>query len=216
MNIPEELHLKQIELGPLNNFIYILGDAESKESVLVDPAWDVPALIREIHNNQLRIVGVWLTHGHPDHVNGLSAFLEQFDVPAFISRHEAHYMKPKHANLVEIDDHEQLTVGSLTFEAILTPGHTPGCQSFLYRNVAITGDAIFIDGCGRCDLPGGDPRIQFKTLYEIISRWPDDTLLFTGHNYGPLTVDTLGAQKKSNPFLTCSTEIEFLRSRMGI
>lgn len=216
MNLPEQLILKQMEIGPLNNFLYFVGDVSTGHISVVDPAWDVNFLFKEIEKFGYKVQSVWLTHGHPDHVNGLSAFLARYDVPAYISRHEATFLKPKHKNIVENEDRQELKVGGLTFQAILTPGHTPGCQSFRYQNVALTGDAIFIDGCGRCDLPGGDPQVQYQTLYQVISGWPDDTLLFTGHNYGPKNVDTLGNQKRTNPYLTCPNENEFLRSRMGL
>ena len=196
--VPDNLILKQMEIGPLQNFEYFIGDAASKEIAIVDPAWDVSFLCDEIKKNGFKVVSVFLTHGHTDHVNGLNETLNHFDVPAYISRHEAEFYKPKHKNLKETDNGTRLKIGKIEFQCIWTPGHSPGCQSFLYENVLIAGDTIFIDGCGRCDLPGSDPKAQYNSLYNVIMKLPDDTLLFTGHNYGPAPYASLGEQKRTN------------------
>ena len=208
--------LKQMEIGPAGNFIYFIGDGRTKEVAVVDPAWDAEFLSLEAEKNGFTITGVLLTHGHPDHVNGLDELLSRHDVPAYISRHEALYYKPRHKNIVEVEDHQKITIGNIEVECLLTPGHTPGGQCFKYENVLITGDTLFIDGCGRCDLPGGDAKKMYKTLYTIIMNLPDETLLYTGHNYGPVPVATLKSQKETNPCLLCPSLKEFLQERMGI
>lgn len=213
---PSKLILKQFEIGPLNNFIYFVGDPETKEIAVVDPAWDVPYLCGEADKKGYKIKAVFLTHGHPDHVNGLNEILSRHNVPAYISTHEAPFYKPKHKNLIEVQDHEKLKIGNIEFECILTPGHTPGCQCFKYKDILITGDAIFIDGCGRCDLPGGDAKVMYNSLYNIIGKLPDTTLIYSGHNYGPTPFATLQEQKNTNPYLQCASLEEFLQERMGI
>lgn len=215
MKLPEHLILEQMELGPLQNFLYFLGDQRTREIAVVDPAWDVDYLCKRATDLGYTITSIFLTHGHPDHVNGLDEILERYDVPAYISKYEADFLKPTHKNIVEIDNHKILKVGDIQFQCLLTPGHTPGCQSFIHEHIMIAGDAIFIDGCGRCDLPGGDARVAYNTLYTIIKKLPDDTVLFTGHNYGPTPYATIGSQKKTNPYLTCTSEQEFLEQRMG-
>jgi len=216
MNIPKELILEQMELGPIGNFLYFIGDAATKEVAVVDPAWDVDFLCSEAEKKGYKIVAVFLTHAHPDHVNGLEEMLSRHDVPAYISKHEYPMYMPKHKNLIEIENGHKLKIGNVEFNTLHTPGHSPGCQCFLYKNVLITGDLIFIDGCGRCDLPGSNPKAQYDSLAHVLMKLPNETLLFTGHNYGPKPVDTLGEQKKTNPYLTCKDEEEFLVHRMGI
>jgi glyoxylase-like metal-dependent hydrolase (beta-lactamase superfamily II) len=216
MELPENLILAQIELGPLQNFLYFVGDSRTNEIAVVDPAWDVEFLCQEADKAGYKITKILLTHGHPDHVNGLDEILNIYDVPAYISEKEAPFLTPQHKNIQKIKDGDIIKVGDIPFHCILVPGHTPGCIAFKYEDVLITGDAIFIDGCGRCDLPGGDARVMYNSLYKIIMKLPDTTILFTGHNYGPIPYDTLGSQKETNPYLTCSSEQEFLQQRMGI
>lgn len=216
MPLPGQLILKQMEIGPLQNFIYFVGDPDTKEIAVVDPAWDVPYLCQEADKKGYKISAVFLTHGHPDHVNGLNEILSRHNVPAYISRREAPFYKPKHKNIVEVEDHQKLKVGTIELECILTPGHTPGCQCFKYKDILITGDAIFIDGCGRCDLPGGDAKVMYNSLYNILLKLPDSTVIYSGHNYGPTPYATLASQKQTNPYLQCNSLEEFLRERMGI
>ncbi len=216
MSLPKNLILKQMPLGPMDNFLYFIGDQETKEIAVVDPAWDVNYLCKEAERNGYKISAVLLTHGHPDHVNGLEEMLKKHNVLAYISKHEHPLFKPQHKNIVEVDDHAKIKIGNIDIETILVPGHSPGCQLLKYQNVVICGDAIFIDGCGRADLPGSDPKKMYNSLYNVIMKLPDDTTLYPGHNYGPTPFATLGSQKKTNPYLNCKSEIEFLKHRMGI
>lgn len=215
-NYPDNLILKQMEVGSAGNFIYFIGDARTKEIAVVDPAWDVDFITSEAKKNGFTITAVLLTHGHPDHVNGLDDLLKMHDVPVYISEHESPFYKPRHDNIVEVEDHQKIMIGGIEIECLWTPGHTPGGMCFKYKNVMITGDTLFIDGCGRCDLPGGDPEQMYKTLYSIILNLPDDTILYTGHKYGPVAVATLKEQKQTNPYLCCKSLKEFLEERMGI
>jgi hydroxyacylglutathione hydrolase len=213
---PEHFVLRQTEIGPLNNFLYVLADTQQKQAVLIDPAWSVSTLLGQIEELECELSAVWLTHGHPDHVNGLDDVLSQHDVPVFISEHEAPFYTPQHPQIRKIADRHTLSVGQFEFQCIHTPGHTPGSQSFYHAPILITGDAIFIDGCGRCDLPGGDATVQYNTLTNVIAAMPDETVLFTGHNYGPSATATLGDQKQTNPYLQATNANEFVHQRLGL
>ncbi len=218
MTKPSKIILEQFELGPLQNFLYFIGDPLSKEIAVVDPAWDVDFLVQQAQKLNYKVTSVLLTHGHPDHVNGLAEILSLHNVPAFISRHEATIYKPRHKNLKEVAANEKLRVGNLELECLHTPGHSPGCQCFYSpeHDILISGDTIFIDGCGRCDLPGSDPKQMYHSLDTVIMKLPDQTVLYPGHNYGPLEFDTLANQKRTNPYLQYRNLKEFLGERMGM
>ena len=210
----ENLILEQMEVGPMNNFIYFLGDKATGEIAVVDPAWDVDLLRDRAQKKGYKITSIFLTHGHPDHVNGLDDLLSTHDVPVYLSRHEAAFYTPSCKNLKKTADHEKIKVGNIEFECLHTPGHTPGCQCFKCGDALITGDTLFIDGCGRCDLPGGSAKAMFKSLYDVILKLPDPTRIYPGHNYGELPFATLAEQKKTNPYLCAKDLEEFLYQRM--
>lgn len=211
----EQLILRQFEIGPMQNFQYFLGDTTTNEIAIVDPAWDVDFLLQKAQEENFTIRAVWLTHGHPDHTNGLKHLLKIMpDIPIFISKHELSVLKSATKNLKEVAPKEKLKIGHIEFTCLYTPGHSPGCHCFYVPGHLISGDTLFIDGCGRCDLPGSDPRQMYDSLYNTIMKLPEDTLIYPGHNYGHVEIDSLKNQKRSNPYLQCGSLDEFLSDRM--
>ena len=208
--------LQQMELGPMENFLYFIGDAKTKEIAVVDPAWDVDYLCDEVKKHGYKITAIFLTHGHPDHTNGVEEMLSRHNVPLYISKHELGVLKPRHKNLVEVDDRAKLKTGNIEWECLLTPGHSPGCHLIKHGDVLIAGDTLFIDGCGRCDLPGSDPKKMYNSLYNVLMKLPDSTVVYPGHNYGSVPFASLGSLKKTNPYLTCKSLEEFLVTRIGV
>jgi len=210
------LLIQQYEIGPLNNFLYLLGDPETKEMAMVDPAWDVDFLCKEAKKLGYKITKVFLTHAHPDHVNGLDKLLSIHPVPVHISKFEHPALRPKVPGLVDVTEKDILTVGKISFNILHTPGHSPGSQCFLTQGQLICGDTLFIDGCGRCDLPGSDPKLMYDSLYNKLMKLPDETIVYPGHHYGNTPTDTIGHQKQTNPYLQCISLNEFLVERMGL
>jgi len=210
------LLIQQYEIGPLNNFIYLLGDPETKEMAIVDPAWDVNFMVKEAKRLGYKITKVFLTHAHPDHVNGLDQLLSIEQIPVYISKYEYPTLRPRVQGLVDVTEKDKLSVGKISFDILQTPGHTPGCLCFLSQGHLFSGDTLFIDGCGRCDLPGSDPKVMYNSLYNVLMKLPDETIVYSGHNYGPTQTDIMGDQKKTNPYLQCNSLNEFLVERMGL
>lgn len=208
------LILEQFELGPMNNFLYFIGDKKTGEIAVVDPAWDVDFLRNEAERKGYQIKAIFLTHGHHDHTNGIDKLLATHDVPVYISKHEFPLYVPKCKNLRKVEDRQKIKIGHIEFECLHTPGHSPGCQCFKHQNVLIAGDTLFIDGCGRCDLPGSDPKAMYQTLFNVILKLPDSTIIYPGHNYGDVPFATLGEQKKTNPYLLAENLQGFLNERM--
>jgi hydroxyacylglutathione hydrolase len=211
------LLLRQMEIGPMQNYVYFVGCARTRDVAVVDPAWDVPALLARAAAEGLRITDVLVSHGHFDHVNGVDELVEKTDARVHVNRREAEFFGlwagRDHVRLVDHGD--ELRLGDVEVRFLHTPGHTPGSQSFAVRGQLVTGDTMFIDGCGRCDFDGGDPNEMYRTLHDRIGALPDDTVVLPGHNYAPRPTDTLGGQRRTNRFFLCKDLEDFVRVRMA-
>ncbi len=225
--MPQGVYLEQLELGPMQNFVYLVGDSESREVALVDPAWEIDRLLEHIEARGLRPVAALVTHYHPDHVGGeifgqsiegLARLLDRRGMKVYAHSAEADGVRRvtglSEGDLVRVDTGERLRVGDVEIEFLHTPGHTPGSQCFKIRNALVSGDTLFIQGCGRVDLPGSDPEAMFRSLRNLASL-PDDTILFPGHNYGGGAHRTLAETKRMNPYLLIDS-LESWREIMGI
>lgn len=193
------------------NFIYLIGDRETGEAVVVDPAYDVDAIIDTAAADGMRIVGALATHYHADHiggsmfgfsVRGVAELLDRVTVPIHIQRDEADYVR-KTTGLTDADlalhsSGDVVDVGAVAIELIHTPGHTPGSQCFLVRNRLVAGDTLFLDGCGRTDLPGSDPREMYYSLTQRLAKVPDDATLYPGHLYSPDPYASMGDTRAHN------------------
>lgn len=214
-----DLLIHHIQIGPAANFVYLVGDKHSRTLAVVDPAWDPFQIEEEIGRLGFTLAAVLLTHGHSDHTNGLAALLGDRPLPVYLSPHELTQFRPDlgetAAVVVDTQHGAEITLGTLRLRVLHTPGHSPGCQLFHLGRYLISGDTLFIDGCGRCDLPGSDVTAAFHSLHHVIAPLPDDTLILPGHDYGPKPFDTLGNQRQSNRFLRANTLESFIAERMG-
>lgn len=216
MTAPSSLIFKQLKIGPMNNFIYLIGDKESRQVGIIDPSWDIARLEREAATFLATITCVLLTHGHPDHINGVDELLAKYpDLKIYISKDEAEYYVPQWKNLSLLTDQDKIKIGQIVIECLATPGHSPGGICFKYDDILLSGDTLFVDAIGRCDLPGGDPKSMYETLYHKIMLLPDSTIIYPGHAYGSSSSTTLGSQKKSNPYLQCRNLNAFLAMVLG-
>jgi len=216
MNLSERLYIKQIEVGPMQNYMYILGDREKKEAVVVDPAWEVDRVLKVAEQDGMKVSKALVTHTHFDHVNGVKDFLAKTDGQVFIHKNEAAHLKGMQANLCPVEGGENVRIGDITITFLHTPGHTPGSQCFLVEDHLVSGDTLFINACGRCDLPGGNPEEMYRSLTEKLMKLDDRVLLLPGHNYDDEPVSSMGKEKAKNPYLQCKNLSDFLRFRMGI
>ena len=207
----QPIYFKQLELGPMQNFIYLIGDPATREAAVVDPGWEVPSILRAAEEDGYRIAKAFVTHHHFDHVMGLEELLNAVDVPVFAHRNDAPLIKVERRSLKPVGGGETIAVGRLDIQLLHTPGHTPGSQCLLVDGRLLSGDTLFINGCGRCDLPGGNPRELFESLSKKLKRLDDGTVLFPGHNYADRPSIPLGDEKRSNPFLAAPTAHDFLR-----
>ncbi len=204
----------QFEIGPMQNLQYLLIDEATRCAALVDPAWDVGFLLSQLTLHNVILDKVLLTHGHHDHVNGLPELVAHFpDIPVYLSAHEAPFYTPSVSRLIRTEHDEIIDLGHTQLRCMWTPGHTPGGQCFYTHPMLIVGDTLFVNGCGRCDLPGGDMDTLYTSL-KFLTTLPDDVLIYPGHSYSNRRSDLLGNQKLSNPYLS-KLNTDFFERRFG-
>jgi len=222
--VPEGLLFRQLLAGrdfavedrfaaTMRNHVYVIGDAATGEVLLVDPAYDVPALFDWVAQAGLRVVGVLATHYHADHVGGeifgehvqgLADVLQLADVPVHVQKVEVPWVVEMSgapaSSLVAHTDADTVEVGSVKVRLLHTPGHTPGSQCFVVGDNLVSGDTLFLEGCGRTDLPGSDPDAMSASLQRLASL-PGRLTLWPGHHYSPEASAPLQDVKASNPVL---------------
>ena len=219
------LYFKQIEIGPMQNYVYLIGSTETRKAAVVDAAWDIDTIVRTAAQDEMEITHALVTHTHPDHVGGRFAgleiagateLLEKCKAKVVVHKAEAEFIKGlSSSDMIKTDNGDKVDVSGLEIQLIHTPGHTPGSQCFLVGNRVVSGDTLFIDACGRVDFPGGNPEQMYYSLTQKLMALPDEMILFPGHNYAPLKHATIGEQKKTNPYLKFSSLKQFLAA-MGL
>ncbi len=217
------LYLRQIEVGPMANFVYFVGDTKTRECFVVDPGWDAHSILKIAEKEGMKVVGVLITHTHYDHVNALETLAAKVNGKVYVHHSEAEFLKGVKGVLEKTEDGSLIQIGSIRIRCLHTPGHTTGGQCFLVSEDGdtkapmhlLSGDTLFVGACGRCDLPESDPRKMYESLKKIAGL-PDETVLLSGHHYGELPTSTVGKEKKSNPYYQCSSLSEFLHDRMGL
>jgi len=222
----QELVIEQIEIGPMQNFTYLVGSRSTREVVVVDPAWDIDSLLKHIEERDYVLSGALVTHYHPDHcggsmgghsVEGIAEILAKSPVRIYVNREEADGLKRitgvSENDLIRVDSGDKLSVGDVEIEFLHTPGHTPGSQCFRIKNTLVSGDTLFINGCGRVDLPGSNSEDMYESLKKLAGL-PDDTLLLPGHNYGHVPNATMAETKQHNTYLRVPN-LETWRAIMG-
>lgn len=208
------IYLKQMEIGPMQNFVYFLGDQNTREVYVIDPAWDVSAILKEAEKENLKVKGAFITHAHFDHTNGLEELLNKTNGVAYVQKNEVPYLKSFKGQMKAVESGDKLKIGQVEITFVHTPGHTPGSQCFLVGNGLISGDTLFIGACGRCDLPGGNAEQMYESLNRL-SKLDERTVLYPGHNYSDEPTSTIGQEKKLNPYLQYRNVHDFLKLRMG-
>jgi glyoxylase-like metal-dependent hydrolase (beta-lactamase superfamily II) len=195
------------------NFVYLIGDRETGDAVAVDPAYGVRELVELLGEDGLRLTGVLATHWHPDHIGGdlmgygIEGIRELLGVPGVEARvhvqdEEAEWVKRASGaaehDLVRHRSGDVVDVGAIPVRLLHTPGHTQGSQCFVVDGKLIAGDTLFLEGCGRTDLPGGDPDQMYESLTQRLATIPDDTVLYPGHRYSPEPTATMGETRQRN------------------
>ena len=200
--------IEQIKVG-WDNFCYVIFCPQTKKAAIIDPSFNASKAIKFIGSNNLKLEYIIITHYHSDH-SADSWKVKKSYPSAQIVTSKIDGKKMRGEVDLFVTNSDQLKLGNIILEFILTPGHTPGGICILVDNEAlVTGDTLFIGDCGRTDLPGGDLAQMFKSLQEKILPLPDHLIVYPGHDYGNKPFDTLGNQKQTNKTLLAKNLEEF-------
>jgi glyoxylase-like metal-dependent hydrolase (beta-lactamase superfamily II) len=210
----------------MRNFAYLIGDRETGDTLVVDPAYAAGDLVDILESDGMTLSGVLVTHHHPDHVGGsmmgfelkgLAELLERRSVPVHVNSHEAEWVSritgiPR-TDLTSHEHGDKVNVGDVEIELLHTPGHTPGSQCFLLDGRLVAGDTLFLEGCGRTDFPGGDVDEMFRSLQQL-AQLPGDPTVYPGHWYSMEPSASLSDVRRSN-YVYRASNLDQWRMLMG-
>jgi hydroxyacylglutathione hydrolase len=223
MTTESKLYLRQAQIGPMANFVYLIGDPETHKAAVIDPAWDVGAILRFAQSEGYDIEQILITHYHQDHlgghmmgqnVEGAANLLELIKAKVYVNKNEAEGVKRvaglSESDLVKVEAGDVAKVGNREIKFLHTPGHTPGSQCFLVDGNLISGDTLFVNSCGRVDLPGSDPAAMYYSLNHTLRNLDDLTVVYPGHAYSSESSTTIADQKRHNMYMRFDNLDDFL------
>ena len=188
------------------NFVYLVGDTQTRECVIVDPAYAVNDLLQIVANDDGgSMMGM--------NIEGVAALLDLQSVPIHVNANEASWVTRttgiSDGDLVKHSGGDKLCVGDIEITFVHTPGHTPGSQCFLVEQRLVAGDTLFLEGCGRTDLPGSNPGEMYASL-QTLAKMPSDTLVCPGHQYSAMPSSNLGDVVATNHVFKPQTQEQWL------
>ena len=204
--------IRTIPVGITQTNCYIAGCDETMQGAVIDPGDNAERILKAVRESGLAVRYVFNTHCHFDHMGanadvveatGALLALHPAELPILEARGGAAWfgvqVKESPSPDVELGPGQMLTVGTLRFQVLHTPGHSPGGVTLYLEEegVAFDGDVLFASGVGRTDLPGGDWETLERSIRDVLIALPDETVLYPGH--GPKT--TVGQEKRSNPWV---------------
>jgi hydroxyacylglutathione hydrolase len=208
------MFIEQRQVGQMAVFAYLVGDEESGEALVIDPADDTAGIIAAAQQKKVKIKYIVNTHGHVDHIGGNADMKRDTGAAIIIHEDDAPMLTDTPAAMLRmfgakasppadrtVADGDLITVGDVTLRVIHTPGHSPGSMVLYCDGYAFTGDTLFVEAVGRTDLPGGSGEVMFASIQSKLCTLPDETVVLPGHNYGSAPTSTIGHEKRFNPFL---------------
>ena len=208
--------IKQLRVGPMDVFSYVLGCENTHKGLVIDPAGEEERILETAHGLSLTIESIVNTHGHPDHTCGNRKIAEQTGAKIymhalddkFFNTHEGNYVamqmgfKPSPSADVLLKDEDIIAFGDNRLAVLHTPGHSPGGICLYVDNNLFTGDTLFVGAVGRTDLPGGSMETLLRSIKDRLLSLPDETIIWPGHDYGESPTSTIALEKQHNPYIT--------------
>jgi glyoxylase-like metal-dependent hydrolase (beta-lactamase superfamily II) len=202
----------QIEVGLLQNFCEILFCPKTRAAAIVDPAWEADRLLRECDARGLRVTHALITHTHEDHIEGVEEVVRRTGAVVVVSPREAEALAGAGGARIDAVDRLDVAIGRCGVRALETPGHTVGGTCYLADGFVVTGDVLFVGGCGRTDFPGGNTAAMWTSLQRLMAL-PEETRVYPGHDYGATPTSTIAHEVRENAYLRCRTFEEFRARR---
>lgn len=199
------MKIEQFLVGEMDNFTYVLVDEKNRNSIIVDPSWNLDVIFDFLKKNDLNNMFIINTHSHFDHILGNEEVL--INTGAKVIQHKNSPLKKD----IEVDDEQSMKFGDSEIKIIHTPGHSKDSICLIIDNkTMLTGDTIFVGSCGRLDLPGSDPDEMFESIYKKLFNLDENLIILPGHNYGSKKISTLQHEKNSNFVFKFKNKEEFL------
>ena len=198
------MEVKRYQVGPIGTNCYFVGDEATKKGCIIDPGDEGARLAQEWRNFGYTLEAILLTHGHYDHTTGLPEVAAAFpDVPVYVHEEDVcrggrpeFYQCAALSAMRFIREGDVITVGSIRFTVLETPGHTPGSVVFQTNRALFTGDTLFAGSCGRVDFPGGDWGQMCASLRRLAGL-EGNFRVYPGHEGS----SDLDAERAGNPFM---------------
>ncbi|MCL2669510.1 MAG: MBL fold metallo-hydrolase [Syntrophaceae bacterium] len=209
------MFVEQRQVGQMAVFSYLVGDEESGEALVIDPAEETAAIVASAKERKVQIKYIVNTHGHVDHIGG-NADMKQATGAAIIIHEKDAFMLTHTPEATlrmfgakaasppadrTVRDGDRITVGNVDLQVIHIPGHSPGSMALYTEGYVFTGDTLFVEAVGRTDFPGGSAEEMFDSIQKRLCTLADDTVVLPGHHYGSTPTSTIGHEKQFNPFL---------------
>ncbi|MCV0366431.1 MAG: MBL fold metallo-hydrolase [Nitrosopumilus sp.] len=198
------MKVHQIQVGNMQNFSYIVEDEDTGDAIIIDPSWELVELEMIIKRNNLKVKYIVNTHHHFDHTLGNEAMAKSTKSP--IIQHE--FSELPHD--ISVKDGDFVEFGNSKLKVLHTPGHSKDSICLIGDGKIFSGDTLFVGNCGRIDLPGGSAQELYHSLFDVLYSLDDNLVLYSGHNYGPSEVSTIGQEKVTNHVMQKRTEQQFI------
>ncbi|MGA7922882.1 MAG: MBL fold metallo-hydrolase [Thermoplasmata archaeon] len=201
--------LEQYQVGPYQNFTYLVAESEGGDAVVIDPSFSIDPVLDAIDRHGVKVRFILNTHSHRDHIAGNADVRDRTGAKIV-----AHRLAPLHQD-ISVDEGDSVDSGRLRIQVLHTPGHTADSVLYIFEGHVATGDTLFVGECGRTDLPGGDPSQMYDSLLGRVIALDDGLVVLPGHDYGPTPTSTIGREKRENYVLQPRSREEFIGFMKG-
>lgn len=195
--------VRQLAVGPMQNFVYLLVDESTREAMVIDSGWEIAPILQAVSEERAKVKYVVATHGHFDHISTIDELAKNLGAESVA------HTESSNPHDVSVKDGDVLRIGKTDVKVLSTPGHSKDGICLYDGQNLFTGDTLFIGNCGRTDLVDSSARNLYDSLHEVIMKLPPGTVIYPGHDYGEVPSRTLGEEKKRNLVLLAPSFEDF-------